>query len=147
MVGARLSRSLATLQFPLSEPHFPVILCRPWTGPPLLTSAVPPPSLVLPCAAALGSVTATCYNTTSKQAVGTLDLSNATAMAAFMNRPTSIENECCFAAGAEGGTTIELCISPRNWVNRWGGRAAGGAWHAAPRCAACWVQFFQHHAC
>ena len=50
-------------------------------------------------------------------------------------------------ATGEGGTTIELCISPRNWVNRWGGRAAGGAWHAAPRCAACWVQFFQHHAC
>jgi hypothetical protein len=75
-------------------------------------------------AAALGSVTATCYNTTSKEAVGTLDLSNATAMAEFMNRPTSIENECCFAAGAEGGTTIELCISPRNWVNSYWGEYA-----------------------
>ena len=69
---------------------------------------------------------ATCYNTTTGEAVGTLDLSNATAMAEFMNRPTSIEHECCYAAGAEAGTALELCISPRNWVNRCGLLPAAG---------------------
>ena len=37
-------------------------------------------------------------------------------MLAFMNRPTSLASECCFATSAGQGTTLELCMSPRNWV-------------------------------
>lgn len=43
----------------------------------------------------------------------------------FLNRPTSVSHECCFSSDVGGGTTVELCISPRNWVNRWA-RTAGG---------------------
>lgn len=38
------------------------------------------------------------------------------AMTTFMNRPTSITNECCFSTPVGDGTTMELCMSPRNWV-------------------------------
>ena len=39
-------------------------------------------------------------------------------MLRFMNRPTSVSQECCFSADVGEGTTMQLCISPRNWVNR-----------------------------
>ena len=52
----------------------------------------------------------------------------------FMNRPTSLTAECCFSSPVGSGadaTTVELCISPRNW---WVGAGAGlmpSAAHAA----------------
>lgn len=55
-----------------------------------------------------------------------------------MNRPTSLTAECCFSAPAGSGadaTTVELCISPRNWWAGGLGWADGGssAWPGGVR--------------
>jgi hypothetical protein len=64
----------------------------------------------------IGNLTSACYNTSTGATLPTVDPGNMTAMIAFLNRPTSVTQECCFSSSIGQNTTMELCMSPRNWV-------------------------------
>lgn len=62
-------------------------------------------------------------------------------MARFMNRPTSITSECCFSTRVGSGqdaTTLQLCISPRNWVPTYWGQQVGAHTSASGYSSSRW---------